>query len=192
MSAEQQKPKSDFVARCAIHPQFNGTGAVFDHAWLLYFQGTKKKRSLSVGWREYLPTDADVHAYGCRSAAIMNAGKLQRNGVAPEPLKDKAHYLGFFQFSIKGAVGLANEVYRLSFEHVPEHGEEAHAHISYEELDGIDKNVNKASARTDIVDKLWRLMSAPVRHICPDDEPHRADLEAIDLQNAQRPVTPAA
>ncbi|RUV02373.1 MULTISPECIES: hypothetical protein [unclassified Mesorhizobium] len=192
---------SEVVARCAIFPQFSKEGEPGSFAFekLFYFREPKAKTTpktwlLSVGWRAKLPTEGDVHAYGCRTAANSNqrrAEEAQKKGQAIVPLEDTVHYVGYYEFPVSAAAGAANDVYEVYAENSPEMGEDAHCHVVFREKTDLPKDPPKSARRTKIVDAIWRRSSGPRKHICAADEAHRAFLEAIPLEeppNAENPT----
>lgn len=172
----------EVVARCAINPRFlYPKDNRFDYVYLLGF--TKPKGSstfvTSVGWRELLPQDEDVHAYGCRSAASSNATKEP----PPPPLNGAAHYIGFYGLRVGDGVDESNDVYDVHVEQLVENGECAHCHIVLTERENLTKDQQKlkSAKRSDIFYGIWEKMSGPSRHVCECDGDYTDQLESIEL-----------
>lgn len=187
MGEQLRLSDGDIVARCAIDPQFrpqNERSGPFDEKRLFYFQQGKENRrvhQLSVGWRALLPTDPEVHAYGCRTAATTNRRKEQKTGQPPKPLEEAAHYIGYYDIPVKGARSAANEVYDVVITNVVEENEPSHCNFELIERDGIDRNTPKSEYKTRIVIALWKLATGPSRHVCECDLDYAPALSAIEL-----------
>ncbi|TIO52981.1 MAG: hypothetical protein E5X80_04975 [Mesorhizobium sp.] len=192
---------NEVVARCAIFPQFSSPQdrESFAYDRLLYFREPEVKTTpktwlLSVGWRAKLPTEAEVHGYGCRTAANSNERRAEdaaQKGRTIVPLQDTVHYLGYYEFPVSAAEGAANDVYDVYAEHAPEMGEDAHSHIVFREKTELEKNPPKSVRRTAIIDAIWRRSTGPKKHLCPIDEPHRAYLETVPLEEPPKAEEPA-
>lgn len=177
------------IARCAIHDRFLTGSAdsderVFSEERLLALsrdKGTPNHKT-SVGWRKLLPGDADVHGYGCRSAAMSNFKNAEKGRVLV-PTQGQAHYLGFYNIDVGAVLRHENEIYKTFVEEWPEEGEDAHCHIVLEEKDGLTKNQQKLKShyRTEIITGLWGVMGNPSRHICDCDVAYIDTLSSIRL-----------
>lgn len=170
------------VARCAINPRFlYPKDNRFDSVYLLDFKKQKGTsiHVTSVGWRKLLPTEDAVHEYGCRSAASSNANKAE----PPVPLQGAAHYIGFYELSVKDGLDESNDVYDVHVEQVIENGEEAHCHIVLTERSDLTKDQQrlKGARRSDIFYGIWEKMTGPFRHICECDIDYDKELSAIVL-----------
>lgn len=126
-----------------------------------------------------MPSEDEVHAYGCRSAASSNANKAE----PPVPLEGAAHYIGFYEMSVKDGLDEANDVYDVHVEQVIENGEEAHCHIVLSERPDLTKEQQrlKSAKRTDILYGIWEKMTGPFRHVCECDKDYSKELSAIVL-----------
>jgi hypothetical protein len=129
-------PDNVGLARCAIAPEIlKGTFEnAFDSSGLFYFRKCKKtgELQLSVGARDILLTENEVHEYGCRVAAVSNANKAER-GKDVIPMETAAHYLGYYEVLTGAAKEAANDVYDVTAYRFEEHGEPAHSHIALNE-----------------------------------------------------------
>lgn len=170
----------DVVARCAIQPRFLKDRR-FHHVALLDFRKVKgtPDYATSVAWRKLLPTEGDVHMYGCRSAAFSNANKTE----TPTPLVQAAHYMGFYDLAVQDAIDETNDVYNVHVEQVVENGEQAHCHIVLTELPDLTKDLQKlkGARRSDIFLGIWSKMTGPCRHVCDCDLEYSDELLAIPL-----------
>jgi hypothetical protein len=172
------------VVRCAIHPRFLKNDGPFDPIQLLDFRRARPAFDFksSVGNRGDLTTETAVHAYGCRSAAISNDNKVAKNEQVV-PLKNAAHYVGFYEIQTTHVAEATNDIYIAFVERWPELGEDAHCHLVLRERDDLSKDLSKhkADRRTDAITAIWHRMTGPSRHICDCDLAVEAELSAVDL-----------
>ena len=173
------------AARCAIHPRYlHPKGGPFDAKYFLDLKRHDESFNYktSVGSREFLPAVADVHEYGCKSAAISNEERAAA-GKDVTPRKTAAHYIGFYNIQVADVESQSNEVYSVYVEHWPEKGQKAHCHIVLQENPELSDEQRKLKSfhRTNVITGLWEHMSGPFRHICECDEEHREFLALLDL-----------
>jgi hypothetical protein len=122
----------------------------------------------SVAWRHFLPTDDDVHGYGCRLASKQNA-KLELDARLTN--KTRRIYCGAYQLTAAAVRNLASiaeltEVAFADVSHNPEDGEIAHTDLRVQ-FRGMPADIE--GTKTAILDRLWAVIRGPLRHVCPSD-----------------------
>lgn len=182
---EQNEPCLDDdenTARCVIYPVVISNPEVanaLDHRQLFKFHPSNgKRKQLSLAQRAVLEATDEVHQYGCRTAESGNIRLASEGRLDP---RSRRSYIGFYGLSVGRIKGLSNLVYDLFVEAAPENGEDAHAHLTMAEREGLGKNVHKSAYRTEIIDGLWRACVGPERHLCECDFDRKECLEGIEL-----------
>lgn len=188
MSGEQTARLSndEEVARCVIFPnslpKVHDDGSYDRTAGLLYLKKLKTNLyAFSVGARSELPSSADVHDYGCRTAANGNTVRAAEAAAKDKPTPPKLHYLGFYELGVADASAASNIAYLVYVEPCEENGEKAHCHLTLSEVPGLDQNTPKSVYRTKVVDHLWRSLRGPDRHTCDCDASVKEELDDIEL-----------
>jgi hypothetical protein len=164
-------PSGDNLFRGAHHP-VAFQKAVFRRAKFMKLYWDPKKPSLieaSFVWDKYAPTQALVHAYGCRVSAARNNRRPDRRDVYCG-----AYHLKAAQVCRLAATPGLEEIATAEVVHQVENNEIAHVaslirlhHAADEE--GIE------GVKTAIVDRLWNGCSGPLKHTCDPDgdlDPH--------------------
>jgi hypothetical protein len=138
--------------------------------------------TISVGWCAKLMTIADVHDFGCRVAAKMNAYKESQKS---RPLKrpgETEHYRGSYWLSVGGISEIPTEVSAISVDDWPEEGLAEHANIVLRpRFDDLADEAGLAEDRTAVIAGLRELARDPQSYICPCDLDLRAKLEEVPL-----------
>lgn len=182
-STIQHLQADDLVARCAIFPKFQPSGA-FSYSALLRFdtdKDDKKRRVMSVVSRSMADGEEGIHAYGCKAATVGNERISIRLGREPSVLEETIHYIGFYDVEVMRCLEASNDCYEVTVIHHPENGENAHFHVTMIEKEGAEKAPHKGAKRVEIVDRLWRHLVGPTRYVCESDSAIRAELETIPL-----------
>lgn len=186
------KPE-ETVARCAIYPKYlDQSGSVFAEEALLSPSklDPKSKRSpyaISVASRTMLASEAEVHAYGCRTAATSNKNKArifadkQREFRRPG---DSAHYRGFYDVNVKDILKAANSQYNIKVLLHPEEGEEAHCNVVLDPDPNLTSTELK-EGRLSIIVIIAASLRGPKTHLCKVD----TDL-ADQLKQSVLPLLP--
>jgi hypothetical protein len=161
-------------------------GLVFDDKQLLRMSNDKaapRNRLLSVASRSVLQDEAEVHGYGCRTAANRNIGLADRGNLTEET---RNHYLGFYHAHVEDVESCSDEIYETFVIEHEEQGEPAHCNLTLCERPSADDLPDKALSRTQIIIKLWRIMFGPARHVCDADAAIKDRLGAIILTEKAR------
>lgn len=148
--------------------------------------GNKKNQEASVAWRKYLPLPADVHEYGCRIAAVMNANRIDR-GLTLIPLSNRRHYLGYYDLSLSEITSTQTTHYFCNVIHHEENGEIAHCCLFIILKEDTPENTPIKTERAQIISLLWEKLVGPERHVCNCDAEYYAAITQIELP-AQPPL----
>jgi hypothetical protein len=121
----------------------------------------------SVAWERYVPTDKEVHGYGCRTAYRRN--RKREGKITP---KNRSVYCGAYQLTAKAARELTStqnpgEISSAELIHHIEEGEIAHTNLRI--VLSLDAPILD-STKTAIVDRLWNACSGPLLHSCSCDQ----------------------
>jgi hypothetical protein len=163
---------TDSFFRQSIFPEsFRGKKGIFATSKCFYLKVNSEKNLLfgSLAWQRFVPTSDDVHAYGCRIAAIRNNRK-QLNHATTDA--HRSVYCGAYHITAKNVRALSkldglSEVFRADVVHKPENGELAHADLRI--WLQPSRVVNIESTKTAIVHSLWSQCSGPLKHVCECD-----------------------
>ncbi|MGO4728072.1 MULTISPECIES: hypothetical protein [unclassified Inquilinus] len=182
---------ADEVSRCAVHPKFFRDGAFSEEALLGFSSADKKNvRSpylASVAARKILPSDKEMHGYGCRTAAKINENTAKRKGRALERPGETAHYRGFYNLKLQKILAISNDHYKVRVYICEEDGEKAHCHLELYDANSKSSKKDLSSARVLIISEITDNLSGPIPHLCESD----LDL-AKTLADYQLPVLPTA
>ncbi len=177
----------DLICRAALYPKFVTPDGTFDPESLLRLQSSKNDTvySLSVA-SKFLCRDAEgVHTYGRGAAKVANDRFIEIHSRPPSPVTEQVHYLGYYELFCGDVRSLKMQYYKPRCYWLPEHGSDAHFQVDFD-LCGEGTKKERRQDRRAAIGILFDRMWGPERHICPDDEPHRAALEAVDLPHTER------
>ncbi len=173
-------PPADNLFRGAHHPlAFQKTVFRLAKFMKLYWDATNPRLiEASFVWDRYTPTQALVHAYGCRVSSRRNRKPGKRDV-----------YCGAYHLKAIDVRGLATtvglpEVATADIVHQIEDNEIAHVGCIIT-LRAAPDGEGVEGIKTIIVDRLWNACRGPLTHTCQSDrdlDPHPSDnLEAPPL-----------
>lgn len=163
---------TDIVARCALYPRYNDTHGVFSPERFVGLNNTTVNGSrrwvTSIACRKYLPTIADMHAYGCRAARAANARiehDLQR---APRFGENRVYYRGYREIEVRCIRSINGRCYLIDAYWRPVENLREHGQIELEESISATKSQG-AQARTAIIALLCSIFGPIFGHTCTED-----------------------
>lgn len=187
----------DILVRLILYPRALDTknGTLTDERFFGYSKlSDKDKKSpviWSVGLLKILKTEAEVHAYGCRTADTAREERYKK-----AKLKDQAvqrsrepNYIGYYEFICSKMFAAVEGKPEVKVEQKTEHGETAHCNITMSPIGNIDKG-EWSDAKTRFISALGTLIFGPKKWICVVDEDLRATLEKAILPPRSMNIQP--
>jgi hypothetical protein len=138
--------------------------------------------TISVGRNDSLPTVAEKHDFGCRTAVKANEGMEQRKGAPLARPDETVHYRGCFSLSVAHIQAAPRRHFEIWVEPHPIDGLDEHCNVVMKRNNGQATKSQLSAERTSILVHLRLGLYSPMEHICDCD----ADL--IDLIGAIRLV----
>ncbi|MDR7040579.1 hypothetical protein J2X36_005362 [Methylobacterium sp. BE186] len=174
------------IARCVIFPRAFVDGALMvEQVAVPQIDKMSDGRNgllISVGARALLPSDAEVHCFGCKVADVGNtkkAEKLQRPLVRPD---ETSHYRGFYEILLSALYACDFGSFSVRVIHWPEDGLAEHCNIELVPEDAeVSKNALRKSAITEFAVEIASVLTDPREHVCPADLDVAEHLKAFTL-----------
>ncbi|WP_193336202.1 hypothetical protein [Devosia beringensis] len=172
-------PVEETVVRSVVHPRIEVDGVISPQKMMApgktKSQGGEPVLALSVGARSLLPTDDDAHGFGCkvaekaRAASQRKFAKKQRDYQRP---RDTAHYIGSLDIDVASVEALESIFFSFGVVDLHQKGFEAHWHLEWRPKDDALERIDDddvATARTDLIDQMFRLLYRPRIKFCDCD-----------------------
>ena len=174
----------DIISRCIIFDRaFLGSEHI--DGYLFRFEGSSKVDGAShesAVLRRLAPMDADVHAIGCKIAAVQNA----RKGEPPRGPK-RRYYCGFRSARVKD-LQLCGDQYTVVLDNDGEGAEPAHVDVAL--VVASSDRSEKATIITEAGLALAEVFGAATPHVCYMDVDDTAHPINRDPQCLNRRVQP--
>ena len=139
--------------------------------------------ALSVGWRDILQTQTNVHAYGCKVADAANVF-VETKKQRPLEVEEIVYYRGSYDLGVASIETVATENFILTVVLAPENGLNEHCNIEMQFLVPVSGSQERKS-KTYATVALSRLLKSPSEHVCAANEDVRQYLEGILLTDFQ-------
>ncbi|AEH87810.1 hypothetical protein [Mesorhizobium opportunistum] len=165
---------AEVVYRSALYPRMVTSGVVAPERAVADFtseddaDGTRIY-TISVGRGNLLPTWAQAHDYGCRTAVEANA---ERERVKKAPLarpEETVHYIGSFKLDVLSVLNAPQKYLDLTVVHQPVPNLDEHCNIVMRRNALEARRIEVSAERTSIIAHLRLSLYEPEGHICQCD-----------------------
>jgi hypothetical protein len=188
MATENVEIVAGQMVRSVVHPRVTENGVLSPYRMMRPNNLKKlatggKGLGISVGNKAALADDDAVHDFGCRvanKATQAERSKAEKNGTAFSRPENSVHYLASLDCSVEVISRLESPIFAVGVVTAASDGLDEHCRIELrpkvEDWDDPDNDF-AAEARTDLIERLFSLLTNPRSKLCPCDAEFEEYLE---------------